>query len=378
MQPTSPNLLISLFAWRPREGVNPAENFLTEAFVYILRTNRLFRENWLTELLGEPIDDSSLVIDTRSSHSNMESGTTIFPDVDIRGDFASGKPFTLLIEIKWGAPYVAAQLLKYDRLLKSKPNPHLVFLCARGADYRTAVKDAGSIEHSEFHPLLWETVFVALQNAAVACQNSKELLGFMHHQGLSPAEPISAAMAEAYITSKPIIERFQRYAEKLLREFDWNILPPPHRNIESAMVRDRYGRVAIEFAPGLHGTITIGFLYDNKDHAVPFADGTSNSIDLMMRIEASPRAKGRDLANKAIKLRTAEVRTAGGVVHCAGDGVNRNRHTLCIAQRSLTHFLSNQGESDQLQAMYDQVKAWSAALFADGTVGDALAQLAQE
>ncbi|TCN32486.1 hypothetical protein EV184_104152 [Sinorhizobium americanum] len=375
MQPI-PNLLISLFTWRPREGITPGENFLTEAFVHTLRVNATFRSQWLTQLLGQSIDDSSLIIETRASHSNIDSGTTIFPDVDIRGEFASGTPFALLLEVKWGAAYVPSQLDKYDRLLASEPNPHLVFLCARGADYRRAVKDVKRFD-AQFHPLLWETVFVALQSAATDCQFSKELLGFMHHHGLSPGEPISMSMAEAYIASKPILERFHRYAEKLLREFDWTILPATHRDTESTEVRDRYGRVAIEFAPPRwNGAITIGFLYDNKDHAVPFADGTSNSIDLMMRIEAAPKVQARDLVNAAIRDRTAAVRNAGGVVRLDSDRANGNRHTLFIAQRSLTDFLSSPVEGDQLQAMYGQLKTWSEALFSDGTVGDALGQLA--
>lgn len=378
MQTTIPNLLVSLFTWRPRDSVTPGENFLTEAFVHTLRVNASFRSKWLTQLLGQTINDSSLAIETRTSHANVDSGTTVFPDVDIRGEFASGASFNLLIEIKWGAAYVASQLIKYDRLLTGKPNPHLAFLCARGTDYRSAINDAAGFVHSEFHPLLWETVFVALQSAASNCQISKEFLGFMDHHGLSPGQPISTSMAKGYIASKPIFERFHRYAEKLLREFDWTILPATHRETDSVKVRNRYGRVAIEFAPpGWNGAITVGFLYDNNDHAVPFADGTSNSIDLMMRIEAA-KAKDRKSVNTAIKARMTAVRRAGGVVRVEGDGVNKNTHTLFIAQRSLTDFLSSPVEGDQLQALYGQLKAWSEALFSDGTVSDALAQLVRE
>lgn len=380
MQPATPNLLVSLFPWRPREGIAPAENFLTEALVHALRVNTAFRSTWLMEVLGEAVDENSIVFDTRASHANVDSGTTIFPDVDIRGEFVSGMPFTLLIEVKWRANYDLSQLIKYDRLLGSHPNPHLAFLCARGADYMSASRDARSLIHAKFRPLLWEKVFTALQNTATDCQISKELLGFMQHHGLSPAQPISKSMAEGYIASKPIFERFHRYSEKLLHEFDWTILPPSHCNTERAGIRDRYGRVAIEFvpAPSWNGAITIGFLYDNRDHAVPFADGTSNGIDLMMRIEADPKAQGRDLLNVAMRAKAEAVRNAGGVIRLDSDRANGNRHTLFIAQRSLTDFLGTPLEGDQLQAMYGQLKAWLEALLSDGTVGDALAQLAGE
>ncbi len=377
MQPAIPNLLVNLFTWRPRDNVTPAENFLTEAFVHILRVNTAFRSKWLTQLLGQAIDESSLVINTRASHANIDSGTTIFPDVAIRGESATGAPFTLLIEIKWGAAYVPSQLIKYDRLLASKPNPHLVFLCARGSDYRSAAKDGGNF-HAKFHPMLWESVFVALRNSDANCQYSKDLLEFMHHHGLSPGEPISTSMAEAYIASKPIFDRFRRYTEKLLREFEWSFLPAAYGNTENAKITNRYGRVAIEFAPNRHGVITVGFLYDNGDHAVPFADGTSNSIDLMLRIEASPKAQGRDLVNRAIESKAAAIRKVGGVVRLESERTAGNSHTLLIAQKSLATFLGSPVESDQLNAIHEQLKAWSDALFSDGYVGEALARWAGE
>lgn len=374
MQSADRNLLLNLFAWRPRQNITPAENFLTEAFAHALRQNREFRSNWLGEILGQSVDDGSLIIETRASYPDVETGTTIFPDIEIRGDLTQGAPFILLIEVKWGARYFRSQLKRYDALLISRPNAHLAFLCASDSDYNVASRDAASLVHAEFHPILWETVFVSLQNWSENCLYSKDLLEFMHHHGLSPGEPISESMADAFIASKKIFERFRRYTEKLRREFDWSFLPVAYRDTESAKITDRYGRVAIEFAPYRHGVISIGFLYDNRDHRVPFADGSSNSIDLMMRIEASPKARGRDLVSTAIEAKAAELRHAGGVFRLNSDGTARNRHTLFIAQRSLADFLKYQTEREQLRAMHDQVKTWSQTLFVDHGVGESLQQ----
>lgn len=372
------NLLLNLFTWRPRDSVTPGENFLTEAFVHVLRVNAAFRLKWLMYLLGEAIDPHSAIIATRAVHIDQDSETTLFPDVEIRGQLEVGTPFHVLVEIKWGANYDFSQLQRYDRLLETSENPHLVFLCARSEDYQAARKDAGRFVHAKFSANLWESVFDALQETSTGCPFSKELLGFMSHHGLSPGRPITRAMVEAYVASKPLFSKFHRYAEKLLHEFDWTILPSVYQDTASVGVRDRFGRVAVEFAPKWNGAITIGFMYDNRDHAIPFAGDTPDGIDLIMRIEASPQAKGRDLATAAIRRKAASVRAAGGVVRLNSDGVNGNRHTLLIAHRSLNDFLDSSVEGDQLHAMYGQVKAWSEALFSDGTVGAALAQLAHE
>lgn len=375
MEIEPPNLLVNLFTWRPRHDVLPGENFLTEAFVHVLRINSEFRSHWLKNFLGQTVDERSVMISTRTSHTEVESGNAIYPDVDIRGDLESGASFHLLIEVKWGAAYSPSQLISYGRLLQGKKNPHLVFLCARNIDYRRAISDATRFEHAKLHPVLWESVYEVLERTKTNCPFSKELLGFMSHHGLSPAQPMSKEMAEAYIASKPIFSRFQRYAEKLLHEYPWTILPASYQDSASANVRDRYGRVALEFVPSWNGAITVGFLYDNRDHAVPFADGTGNSIDLMMRIEAAPKALNRDIVNTAIAVKAEAVRRTGGVVRTAGDGVNGNRHTLFIVQKSLTDFLDRPSEGEQLQVMYEQIERWANALFSDGLVGDALNQL---
>jgi len=67
MDDTSPNLFRALFDWRPREAMRPAENFLTESFVYVIRMVPQARALWLREVLGEDFDDGSLSWNTRAS-----------------------------------------------------------------------------------------------------------------------------------------------------------------------------------------------------------------------------------------------------------------------------------------------------------------------
>ncbi|TWF46306.1 PD-(D/E)XK nuclease family protein [Neorhizobium alkalisoli] len=132
----SHNLLINLFGWRHRENVKPNENFLTEAFVHVLRMNGAFRVQFLADLVGNDVDPD-VEIQTRSSYSS-QSGTTIYPDIEISGAVA-GNPFVLLIEVKWGSGYDAGQVSKYRHALnEAHGGGYVAFLCASRKDFDRA------------------------------------------------------------------------------------------------------------------------------------------------------------------------------------------------------------------------------------------------
>lgn len=372
MKDSQRNLFISLFQWRPVDVRRSGENFLTEAFVYCLHKNETFRSHWLRKILGSDVIDSGLRISTRASHLDDERETTIYPDIDIRGVLTSGQPFSLLVEVKWGARYDHAQIAKYDRLIAGKPNSHLVFLSANSIDCRNASTQRGSLR-SAFHVFEWQQTYSLLATLSKDCRSSQELVEFMHIHGLSPPEPITQTVLQSYVTTRDFEKRLRRYCEKLLNELPWDFLPLHYQDATRQAVKDQYGRVAIVFPRhDWNGTITIGFLYSTHDHQVKFANGGDASVDLMMRIEANPAVIGRTEVVSALQKRVGQVRQCGGVVHLAGDRGNQNPHTLFIAQRSLSEFLGNSNETGQLLAMHQQIRDWSTTLFGDGELENAL------
>ncbi|GAA2864917.1 hypothetical protein GGQ99_001623 [Aminobacter niigataensis] len=375
MSDTHANLLLSLFQWRPSDKRISAENFLTEAFVYCLRVNVELRKSWLDNILGQAISDADFVITTRASHLDDERASTIYPDIDIRGTLASGEGFTVLVEVKWGAPYSKEQIGKYDRLLASAENPHLVFISPSAMDCRRAEGDSESLT-STFRAVRWDQLFSYLSASSDGCRATRELLEFMDQQGLSPQEPISQSLLGQYLATKHFTKRLWRYCEKLMNEFDWDFLPKYYQAPEVQSVKEQYGRVAIVFMrSGWNGTITIGFLYSNHDHKVKFADGSDNSVDLMMRIESFSNVDGRDEVVSILRRKVAEARKAGGVVHVASGSSKENGHTLYISQKSLQEYLADDSELNQLAAMHQQIKDWSKALFRDGELEVALNRL---
>lgn len=372
MMDTQPNLFSNLFQWRPRDTKLSEENFLTEAFVYCLQVNEAFCTFWLGKILSQDVSAAELTITTRASHIDDERETTIYPDIDIRGRFPDGKTFALLIEVKWGASYDRSQIMKYDRLLGKVDFAHLVLLSPSRADCHRATNDAGSL-HSMFQAIQWETVHRDISGFSEHCRTTKELEEFMDRQGLSARKPLSSSEIDHFLASRNVMKGLKRYCEKLLHEYGWHFLPAIYQEPEKQSVSDQFGRMAIVFRRAdWNGTITAGFLYSNHDHKVKFADGSDNSVDLMMRIECGPAAAGRNAVVTALRKKTAKARACGGVIHLADDPGNANRHTLFIAQRSLSEFLGEADEAAQLTAMHAQIEVWADALFEDGELEAAL------
>ncbi|CAO4148937.1 hypothetical protein [Methylorubrum extorquens] len=375
----TPNLFRSLFSWRPRAAIKPGENFLTEAVVYMLRRNEEFQARFIRLVTGSDQVASKVSINTRAAYRG-DKGSTIYPDMEIKGVWDEASSFVIFVENKWWARFDPNQIKAYAKLLSGQPHGHLAFICARASDFREAsnvqLGDAGPA----IVPVLWENVYCALRASSESSGLEAELLAFMQDHNLGPGAPIRPGMIEAYLAGRSLPDRLHRYAEVLLRDYEWTRIPQRQRNPDRLRVRLAYGRLAIEFAPpSWSGAITIGFLLDAFDHKVPFENGGKTGLDLMLRLEASP-ALGplREPALTVLKSKAPAVRAAGGVARLLDDPENGNKHTLLIAQRSLTHVVKDRGsENEQIAAIYAQADAWLQALFDDGTLAPTLPGLAR-
>src|SRR4051794_4164316 len=101
MNDSVPNLFESLFEFHPRVGHTPKENFLTEAFAYLLKTDEGVRNRWLSVLLGRIIEDARCNVITRQTEMDSESDTSIYPDLLMDGQLSDGEFFAIFCEHKW-------------------------------------------------------------------------------------------------------------------------------------------------------------------------------------------------------------------------------------------------------------------------------------
>src|SRR5690349_4682080 len=113
MNDSSPNLFNALFQFHPREGHTPKENFLSEAFAYVLTTCDAARDEWLSLAMGRRVQASQWEVITRQSERDDETGEWFFPDMKITGTLNDAGQFDLRSEHKWDSPLKSDQIRCY-------------------------------------------------------------------------------------------------------------------------------------------------------------------------------------------------------------------------------------------------------------------------
>ncbi len=365
MSAAEPNVFNALFKFRSREEHSPEENFLTEGFAHILRTADCAREAWLSLVFNTPLPLSPAApeIQTRNSETDEEEDCNRMPDLKILASSKAGDPIMVFSEHKWNSPFDPGQLQSYARIAKkTQGTTALVFIGAHLYQVREAKKCATCVP---CRAMLWEDVYLTLSSLKSTDTLLKQFLSFMKAQGLSPGEPITLRKMQAYVESSDFIAQLFRYAGKLM-DYDWSILPNRYR--QSPEVRNRWGRVAVEFpTPNRAPTITTGFLYSTEDHEVSFTS-PGKGIDLFLRVECNPGSNPKpDVALSALASKADDVRKLRARVLLRGERGNGNRHTLLIAQRSVDSVVGPlTSEQEQVDAIYEALHSWAEALFGDG------------
>lgn len=367
MNPSPPNLFDSLFEFRPRDGHTSKENFLTESFAYLLRTDEAACNAWLSCLLGRPVRKAACEVKTRQSEKDLESDTSVYPDLVLDGYFPDGDTFAVYCEHKWDSPCDKAQLTRYHKIAEAKgKHACLAFV---GANHRQWSDAANCFQDKSFNCLLWEDVFQALDGVPDKSPLLAEFLDFMKTHGLSPAPPLTVETMKAFLQASDFLKTLKNMANKLNTNFPWEVIPK--RFHADTYVEDRYGRVAIRFEtkdwrPG----VAVGFLYDGGgDHKVALVN-PEKGIDLLLRIEAYPKDTNNiEAAMTVLKEKRKELRKTRASVLLKGEPGNGNDHTVMICRECLGNVIEDvKNLDDQLGAIHERLTTWLQVLFEDGTL----------
>jgi hypothetical protein len=195
MTVSPPNLFEALFEFHPREGHTPKENFLTEAFAYLLRTETEARDKWLSHLLGRSVEPSACEVITRQSEKDGDSDTSVYPDLLLDGELLGGEAFAVYCEHKWDSHCNQTQLDRYRKLVEGKgKHARLAFI---GATHKQKADAKECLQGSGCKCALWEDAFAVLDGLTDKSAVLKEFLGFMKTHGLSPVPPITVEAMRA-------------------------------------------------------------------------------------------------------------------------------------------------------------------------------------
>ena len=358
-----PNLFEGLFNFAPRDGHTPRENFLSEAFAYILRTSEGALDAWVSDVFARRVHCESFDVRTRG-RKDTENDSPVFPDMSIRGTIADGEAFEILSEHKWDSRCNSNQLCSYARIAQ-KSGAHLIFI---GANHRQK-REAAASHPAVARCYLWEDVFRVLNEIPEPSEIFKEFLNFMAAKGLSPGQPLSLQKMQAFLQSAGFVKSLERLAEKLRNDFEWNCIPSRYRG--GMKVTDRWGRVAIEFAtPDWKPTITVGFLYDGGDHKVMLLNAREG-IDLFLRIEAGPKEQaGIKPVMEVLHRKRQALDALGANVILRGESGNVN--TVVLVRSCLAHLIDQTTtEEEQVCRVHREVESWIKVLFGDGELESA-------
>jgi hypothetical protein len=321
MQPSPPNLFESLFDFHPREDHTPRENFLTEAFAYLLRTDQAVCNQWLSVLFGKNVEEATCDIFTRQTEKDLDADTSIYPDMLIDGQFSDGFPFAVYCEHKWDSPCNPDQLRKYRKVCDKKgTHARLAFV---GANHKQKREAETCFPDKSCKCFLWEDVFNALDTICDKTVILTEFLAFMKSHGLSPGQPLSVERMTAFLQASDFVKSLLNLVNKLNANYSWGDIP--ERFHASNYVHDAWGRVGIRFeTEEWRPALTIGLLYDETDHKVTLVN-RSRGIDLLLRIEAQPKnTKNIQPVLDALEAKRKELKKTAGSVLLKGERGNGN------------------------------------------------------
>jgi hypothetical protein len=361
MNPALPNLFASLFEFHPRDGHTPKENFLTESFAYLLRTDKIVRNLWLSKLLEKNVEHATCEIRTRQTETDLDLGTSIYPDLFIDGQLSGGEQFAVYCEHKWDSPCDEAQLRKYRKVAESK-SARVVFV---GANHNQSSSAARCFEDGFCRSFLWEDVFRTLQSVPEKSPVLREFIDFMKTNGLSPGQPLTVERMKAFLQASDFVQSLTSLAHKLHANYSWDTIPS--RFMAANYVRDAYGRVGIRFeTEAWKPAITVGFLYDERDHRVTFVN-REKGIDLLLRIEADPKdtKQIQPVLDILAKKRSRLGESAASVL-LKGERGNGNTYSVLIVRECLAEVIgSAKTEAEQLTAIHGRLTTWLQELFKD-------------
>jgi hypothetical protein len=320
----APNLFRGLLSYRPRAGGDSRENFLTEAFAYVLAMDPKVAIKIIEAFVEDRFEVKRLVsISTQVSLRDETSRG--LPDMKIEVLGRDNQRVQVWIENKWGAFADPHQLTRYlgylDRQEPAVPK-HLVLLTPRHTDARVCPVSKSNITITH---MSWSKIHeVVTAHRAHAITNEFE--AFLSEQQLV-VQPITLAAAREHYRKVKAkkdwsVTRLRENLETLCSRV-LDALPKTELS-EDAYPIVNYGRVGLWM---FGARVTLGLMHDTYDHDSAFLD-EARPLDLIVRVEG-PYKKAEaehERANLAPLVRVLE--KAGYA--CDQGRWRANKHTVLL------------------------------------------------
>lgn len=257
------SLLVNLRKYRPREKTDSLENFITEAFAWLLRSSSEVQESIL-EVINERLDNTFSVETENCEISTQENFSGKYPDLVM-----SWSDGTLVFEHKVWSELHKNQLKNYrDHISKHSNNYRLILITAKV--YQHSQKPDAS--------LCWKDIYQCLDSLKSNTNDEKlswainDFLELLKSEGLGPSMPINRFSITHYMEAIKFDSQVDSVFQSALHK-EWSLA---NIGIAPTFKRQKVEtRVGLEFCPTtpddgrrwLPG-IFCGVLLDGEDHGV--------------------------------------------------------------------------------------------------------------
>ena len=257
------DLLVSLRKYHPREGKDPLENFITEAFAWILKNFDEFSIFFIQKFFEN--------IDFDINNQNMNWSTQanfggVYPDMLLEME-----GIALVFENKAWSDLHAGQLDSYRNYAKENYKKSYLVLIT-----------ASSNQHSQNpdYAFCWSDICLWIKEWISLQEKESEFIfndfsRLIENEGMGPPAPISHEAILCYYSARNLKEQISNLIRRIEHE-DWGKLVPSSdfklfiENKRGHHYGDAWGRIGVhllgggdnDWCPG----VFVGFLIDGEEH----------------------------------------------------------------------------------------------------------------
>lgn len=352
------NLLTSLRKYRPRVNSDPLENFITEAFSWLLNNNpdlgKFFMRHVINELRLEiEFSEEDLVWETQENFNGF------YPDMLCQIDDSA-----FIFEHKVWSHLHPNQLKNYRDYANSKYGPEKT---------RLILITGGVFQHDQKPDLAicWHNVYQWLSDWQQGQQGQQSQQGhavnfltesfkeLLVEEGLGPPATISHESILSFYPAinfkknlSQLISRVEKSCDwlSLVREGHGKIIVPKHKG---TIRGEEWGRIGLQILDSWHPGIFVGFMLEGDDHKIKPLQNEKPDFSIIIDIDKKHHTyyqKNKDYLDIISEL-TPKLKTLGFDLHHHIDKDNNPNmwHPIHIRMSMLDLFRGTRNAAEQDQ-----------------------------
>ncbi|MGI2227361.1 PD-(D/E)XK nuclease family protein [Shewanella sp. AC91-MNA-CIBAN-0169] len=371
------SLLVNISKYAASHKTSPIENFVTEAFAWLLKNDESVRQS-INHLLQQKAVQKGLVIDSMAESEYIDTQVNFngkFPDMLWE---SIDRDFCVIFEHKIWSELHHKQLSNYRDFAEKSLNKRflIVLITAHVGQHRQQPDIA----------LCWYDI--AKQIQAIESDNEKlnwireEFIQLLESNGLINVSAINPLSIAYYQEAKNIDQQLYNICQHSINN-QWPLLtessstlfssPPKHRNARGR--NDTWGRIGLEFSSladfndekAWQPALFCGFIVDGADHQIHDLLNTAPiaAVVLSVNKKLQPKVKVHGYYDQLVLDISSKLPKEWRLSDRTTLGNKANKWHPLIIYRDLTEFIASASTFEQQQETFFNQMAAIQRLFID-------------